>query len=162
MKNKFTLRQTYNDYFVLSFLLGFLLLALYKLFNIVDNGFSASLELISIVSLIVLLIATIYLLYNAKLQLRIGRKKLSIQWLPFGFAQKKIKIGSIDKIEFIEADQIAKSSGLLVHFGDNNRIVNFGGNSAMVLTLKNNQQYTIFSEELYKQRSKILERLGLA
>jgi hypothetical protein len=114
---------------------------------------------IGLLTIAVVLFLITYFLTKSTLKVKIGKKKISVKLQPFGFLKFQIRKENIDDIDFVTALPLATYGGALIHFGDHQRVFNFGGNKAMVVTLKNGKQYSFISKELYNQKEEILNKV---
>ncbi len=149
------LTQGYRDAFSFAMIAAFLVISLAKLGQILSSGMMYSFETAALGLTILVLLGFTYVLTKTKLQVKIGTKKVSIMMTPFRFTRIKFKRNKITNLTFFKTDAITKSSGLLIHFGDQERVFNFGGNKGMTIELKNGRRYTFFSSHLYKQKEEI-------
>ncbi|GLR18473.1 hypothetical protein [Portibacter lacus] len=155
MRNTIKLHQNFRDIFSLATIGAFILLCLYKIVSLLISNSTFSLEIIALILIVAALGVVIYYLANATLRVKFGKKNISIKINPLGFTKVNLKKSVIADIDFFVTNPITKSSGLFVHFGNRDRVYNFGGNKGMVITLKNGRTFTFFSKELYDEREEI-------
>lgn len=151
-----TLEQQYRDNYSIFFIAGFLLLTLVKTSQLIASGFHFSIELLALISTIILLSGIIYVLTKSTLKVKFGKKKITVKIQPLGVHKVQFKKNEIEEINFIKTSTITKSNGMLVHFGNSDRVFNFGGNKVMIITLLDGRKFSFFSKELFEQQEEII------
>lgn len=154
-----TLQQKYRDRYSILLTLGFLGLTLSKAIQVLLDKGIANFELWSLVFIAFALAITSYLLINSTLKVKIGKKKISVRLQPFSFIKLQLRKENIDNIHFVTTTPLASYGGALVHFGGHHHLFNFGGNKAMIITLKNGRHYSFISRELFNQKEEILNKV---
>jgi hypothetical protein len=155
-----TLYQKYKDNYSIIVVLGFLLLTVVKAGQFLFSNKTANYEFFALVGIAIFLSSLTYVLFKASLKVKIGKKKISIKLSPLSLLKIQLRKENIENIEFLNTSPFSTYGGGLVHFGDNHRVFNFGGNKAMVITLKDGRNYSFISKELYNQKDEILSRMS--
>ncbi|WP_235297993.1 hypothetical protein [Portibacter marinus] len=157
MRKNVVLDNGYHDVYSISIIVGFLVLSLLKLGAMIRSGTTLTLEGMALLLTIVFLAGIVYFISQIKLKVKIGKKKVSINIIPFGFSKIKFRKERIRKVDFFKFDEVTKSSGALIHFGNRERIFNFGGNSGMTITLDSGRKFTFISKDIHYKKEEILE-----
>lgn len=153
-------RQNFHDFYSIGFLGLLFILSIVKGFFIISLGNAFSWEMIALISLVAFLGGSIYFLAISRLKLKIGKTNILIAIEPIGWTKMKFGKEEVENYEFFAAHPLTISSGLFVHFGNRQRVYNFGDSNGVKLSLKNGKDVVIFSNEVFERRGEIEKMLA--
>jgi len=141
------------------FLLGLFSVLLVK--EWVQYIWSSSGNLILLIVLTFLFGAMWWLILNLVLRIKIGKRRITVQYKPILAKKHKIDLEDIESFEFYEIPESALWSGWGVRYFTNHHF-SLGDNAGLRITLEDGEQYIISSSKLLTEKDKIEPLLNIS
>ncbi len=145
--------QRYHQPFIFG-LLG--ILGMLVVFRLVQDGLQGQLGLQVIFGCVAILASVAgawWYLNRLRFTVRISKKKIILSTNGTFSRKHKIPLKKVKQIDFVRFSPASLWSGWMVHLPSQFRSYDFGDRCAMHVEMKNGEEFLIFSDKLYQERS---------
>lgn len=110
----------------------------------------------TIFSLIVIVFVFVWwLVLNLRLKINVSKSSLKIQRTPLFGKQYKLLFKDIQNISYVVLTEAARTSGWGVHLDTACKLFDFGDKHGVCISMKNGEEFIIFSDLLYERRHQL-------